>query len=243
MALITFSCVATQNASKVDKKDNNVVSEKSENTYRRSDKSSNIIFEGSNNVLDLVDKNSAYFNDPHEVVIIKGNNNIIKFYNLNVVDLSQANADTLIIIGDMVKYVMDSRNSLIFKKNEFNVDTILLKEKPVDESLLVYAAGEIDELTQKHLNKLLARVKNGEDEAYYELGEIFNFGQDVPVSTKKAIEFYEFGAVRNDIKSIRRLGDIYHNGTFEIQPKKEMGLFYYKLGAQLGDSYCEEMLK
>ena len=88
-----------------------------------------IIFEGSNNIFELIQKNSSYFDKSHDVIIIKGNGNIIKLYNSNIVDMKGDGGDTLILVGDKVKYVYSVTDKIILKKSNFKVDSVTMKSK------------------------------------------------------------------------------------------------------------------
>jgi TPR repeat protein len=96
----------------------------------------------------------------------------------------------------------------------------------------------------KKLVRLIIRIKKGDWEAFYDLGDIYLFGLGRnEISSQKAIELYEYGVIKKDIKSIRKLGDIWFNGTDDIEKDRIKAKYFYSLGVQLGDKYCKDMLE
>lgn len=242
-----FLCVScstikkTKSVSRSDDK-NNVVSVTDLGGVKKSGVGHEIIFEGSNNIFEMIQKNSSYFDKSHDVVIIKGNGNIIKLYNSNIVDMKGDGGDTLILVGDKVKYVYSVTDKIILKKSNFKVDSVTMKSK-LFESKEFESDFRNNESKMNLANSLFERIKTGDASAYYELAEVYNYGIDnTPISTDKAIDLYEYGVVQNEIQSIRRLGDIWFNGTFDKKADKVKSRYYYKLGSLLGDEYCSEML-
>ena len=205
----------------------------------------NIIFEGTDNIFDIIQKNVTFFDEKREIIIIKGSHNIIKLFNINIVDLSKSNIDTLIIVGNNQRYVAVFENQIINTVVNSNLtyktETVILNTpefKPPVDSVLV------PESWKSVRDSLMNKIRLGDSDAYYELGEMYNYGlNDAPLSVETAIKLYEYGAVNNQIESIRRLGDIWLNGPLDIIPNKTKALYYYTLGGKLGDSYCQERLK
>lgn len=201
-----------------------------------------VIFEGSNNLFELVQNNPAYFDGSRDVIVIKGNGNIIRFYHSELLDLNSEEG-SLVLMGNGIKYLMYMGEEPLLNRPARSVDTIQMKTVPF------IPAPYLPELPEESSSSLiilglLERIQQGEAEAYYELAEMYNYGLDnTPVSSEKAIELYEYGAVRGDILSIRRLADLWFNGSFDQEANKAKGHFYYRLGAQLRDPYCLEMLK
>ncbi|MCC2546596.1 sel1 repeat family protein [Hymenobacter sp. BT175] len=232
--------------------DNNVIAHSSENVYSGVG-GGKTIFEGSGNLFEVVQQNAAYFDQPHDVVIIKGSNNLIRAYNINLVTLGGKGADTLVIVGNNVKYVVDVSNSLRLKKQGYRVDTVQLKTTPADVQRLAGSLspdayfnardedGNVE--TQSAIDYFTRELAFGNAQAYYELADIYHFGKGVPESTPRALELYEYAAVQNHIESIRKLGNIYRNGTFDFKPDRVKARYYYTLGRQLGDAYCADMLR
>lgn len=239
-----ISCTSAKKTKSISKSDdkNNVISVTDLGGVKRSGKGDEIIFEGSNNIFELIQKNSSYFDKSHDVIIIKGNGNIIKLYNTNIVDMRGDGGDTLILVGDKVKYVFSVTDKVILKKSNFKVDSVTMKSK-LFESKEFESDFRNNESKMNLANSLFQRIKTGDASAYFELAEVYNYGIDnTPISTDKAIDLYEYGVVQNEIQSIRRLGDIWFNGTFDKKADKVKSRYYYKLGTLLGDEYCREML-
>lgn len=201
-----------------------------------------IIFEGSNNLFELVQNTPAYFDGSREVIVIKGNGNIIRFYHISLLDLNDSGSGKLVLLGDGVKYLMCIGPEPLLKRAPGTVDTVQMENTPFMPATYL-ADFQSEESASLLIEGLLERIKKGEGEAYYELAEMYNYGlENTPVSSEKAISLYEYGALRGDILSIRRLGDLWFNGSFDITANKAKGQFYYRMGAQLGDRYCQEML-
>lgn len=236
--------------------DNNVIVSDSKNvsdTY--SEGNDRVIFEGKNNLFELIRANTAYFDKRHDVIIIKGDNNILRLYNTNLIDMRGKGADTLVIVGNNVKYVADYANKLILKSQDLKVDTVVLKEK--QPNLNAYF-GDFEEakdrmVTLKYFDEPVSvkyafdyfadRIKTGDPEFYYQLGDMYLYGIGTKIATIKAIELYEYAAVKNHMLAIRQLGDIYQRGTFDFKKDTILSAYYYKIGAQLGDKYCADALK
>jgi Sel1 repeat len=236
-------CVAHKKSKSVSKSDdkNNVLSVTKSGIVKTSG-GDKVIFDGSNNLFELIQHNAIYFDKSHDVIIVKGDGCIIKLYNINIVDMRDKGTDTLVLVGNKVKYVMVVKDEIALKKPINKPDTVEMKYK-VFEAKKYEKDFDDNESKWNVTKELFVKIKNNDAHAYYELADVYNYGiEGVPVSTDKAVDLYEYGAVRNDIQSIRRLGDIWFNGTFDKSPDKIKGRYYYKLGAQLGDSYCLEML-
>ncbi len=235
--------------------DNNVIVNDSKNVSSiHSQGGDKVIFEGKNNLFELVRVNAAYFDKHHDVLIIKGDNNIIKLYNTNLVDLRGKGADTLVIVGNQVKYVADYANALVVRSAEVKVDTVELRE--TNPNLNAYFSDFKEEqdqqVTLKYFDEpvrvkyafdyFVSKINTGNAEYYFQLGEMYLYGIGTKVSTLKAVELYEYAAKKNHILAIRQLGDIYQRGTFDLKKDTILSTYYYKVGAQLGDVYCSEAL-
>jgi hypothetical protein len=235
-----------------DVSSNNVVSVSSENTKSAPNSSTEIIFEGSNNLIDFVHKNSSYFNESKDVIIIKGDNTIIRLININVLDLSTGQRDTLVFVGDNEKYVIDINNAIFLGNKKVKYDTIQLKSRVFDKSKYAddfleddakIRIGYFDSLvTAKYAFTYFSeRLATGEPMYFYELAEMYLYGIGVEQSTEKAIDLYEYAAVKDHVRSLIKLGDIF-TGRFEVKRSKEKAAYYYKRCALLGEQYCDEQL-
>ena len=234
-------------------KDNNVIAVSSTNTISNSNSGDEIIFEGKNNLFELVQENSSYFDETHDVIIIKGDNSIIKLLNINIVDLRSVSTDTLVIVGNNQKYVMDVRNSIATKKDIIETDVIHLKQSTFDTS--PYSQENIESdipVKIEYFDSLVSakyaytyfssRLKTEEPKYYYQLAEMYLYGLGVDESTAKAIELYEYAAAKDHMLSLIKLGDIF-TGRFSVKPDKNKSLYFYKRGQALGDSYCDDRVK
>lgn len=248
--IITFSvsCKTSKTTSLSTKDDNNVISITKKGINVKSKKGADeIIFEGKNNLIDIVKKNTAFFDKKHDVIVIKGDNNIVKIYNINIIniiDMSGYGKDTLVLVGNNQKYVMLYDNEVVFKNKNVQVEYeyVKIKTSAIDFTKI---NNEIkpDDICWETIKNYEKEIQKGHSLAYYKLSEMYNYGlEGTPLSTKKAIELYEYGAINNEIQSIQRLADIWYNGAFDIEADKIKGIYYYKLGAQIGDSYCQNVL-
>jgi hypothetical protein len=230
---------------------NNVVTVDSDDANSGSNSQDEIIFEGTNNLFELVQRNSAYFDQSHDVIIIKGNNTVVKLINVNFLDLSGRGSDTLVIVGDNEKYVIDI-NTSISTNRPVKTDVVYLKERPFDQS--VYAADFVRNETKIRLdyfdslvtakyayNYFSEKLSTGDPVYFYELAEIYLYGLGVDESSAKAIELYEYAAVRDHVPSLTKLGDIF-TGTFGVKRNKEKSLYYYKRCSGLGNQYCDDQI-
>lgn len=248
LSLASYSCVSvggkapTASVSPQEISNNAISVTGSSSAASAPEKEDEIIFEGSNNLFELVEMQAAYFDDARDVIIIRGNGNIIRLYNTAVLDLNSNRPDTLVLVGNKVKYLMCMAGEPKFKKSPQSIDTVQMQPEPLVAEAFLRDLEEDQSYTYT-IKGLLERIAAGEDEAYFELAEMYKYGiEGTPISTEKAIELYEWGAVRGDKMSIRRLGDLWTNGTFDKAADKTKGRYYYQLGAQLGDGYCREML-
>ena len=255
LACKSSSTVSSSGQNKEDEKlkDNNVIAVSSVNTISNSNSKDEIIFEGKNNLFELIQENSSYFDETHDVIIIKGDNTIIKLLNINIVDLRSVSTDTLVIVGNNQKYVMDARNSIVTKKDIIKTDVIHLKESTFDVSSYSQESIQNDRPVKFSYFDSLVSVKyaynyfvNGlkteEPKYYYELAEMYLFGLGVDESTAKAIELHEYAAAKDYIPSLIKLGDIF-TGRFSVKPDKNKSLYFYKRCQSLGESYCDEQIK
>lgn len=251
-----FSCAATGNHSKtasgpatetstddqnnaVSVTDGNPAEGESSNSPEVGDE---VIFEGSNNLFELVQTQAAYFDQVKDVIVVKGDGNHIKLYNASMVDMNTDRPDTLVLVGNRVKYVACLNGTPKLKRQPKSVETVQMAARPFATEAYLQDLDENENYTYM-IKALLDRINAGEADAYYELGEMYKYGlEGTPVSIDKAVDLYEYGAVRGDKMSIRRLGDLWFNGTFEKAADKAKGRYYYTLGAQLGDQYCIDVL-
>lgn len=258
LIVILLSCKSSSSVSTsdydVDKsEDNNMIRVTSTNTVSNSAAHDEIIFEGKNNLFELVQKNSSYFDATHDVIIIKGDNTIIKLLNINIVDLRSVNTDTLVIVGDHQKYVMDVRNSIAITKDHVKTDVIHLKESSFDtspfsqeniESELPVKIEYFDSLVSAKYayTYFVNGLKTEEPKYYYQLAEMYLYGLGVAESTAKAIELYEYAAAKDHILSQIKLGDIF-TGRFSVKTDKNKSLYFYRRCQALGETYCDEQVK
>lgn len=233
--------------------DNNVVVVDSENTRSSPNSNDEIIFEGNNNLFELVQRNSSYFDEARDVIIIKGNNIIMKLVNVNVLDNSIGRSDTLIIVGNNEKYVVDMNNSIETNSTKINTYIVNLKEKDFDSSPYFNEFIQNDTpIWFSYFNKRVTaryaysyfyeKLDTDEPLYFYELAEMYLYGIGVEESSLKAIELYEHAAARNHIPSLTKLGIIY-SGKFGVKRNKDKLIYYYKKCASLGDNYCSDQLK
>lgn len=231
---------------------NNTLVQTSSHTVANTRSNDEIIFEGSNNLFELVQKNAAYFDGAHDVIIIKGDGNVIKLININILTLPKGSPDTLVIVGNNQKYVIDVNNSIVPGKKNVKVDTIDFKSasfEPLPEVREVIPHDSrirldyFDSLVsaQYAYTYFADKINTGEPEYYYQLAEMYLYGLGVEESPAKAIELYEFAAAKDHILSLRKLGDIYR-GKFSMKPNKDKSLYYYRRGQRLGDLYCDERI-
>ncbi|MFC6996942.1 tetratricopeptide repeat protein [Rufibacter roseus] len=243
LLVLLAGCKSTQTASS-NQDQNNVVKVTTKGSAGSSSTRSGdqVIFNGSNNLVDIVSENAAYFNNSHDVIIIQGSHNIIKLYNTNVLQMDRYSTDTLVLVGNNQRYVMLTDNEVHLKKSNVRTDTVQMTTPAYNFNQIAQEVKPEDKAWET-IQHYLTEIKQGNKEAYYQLAEMYNFSlQDVPLNTNKAIELYEYGAANQEILSIRRLADIWYKGTFDKKPDKNKGLYYYKLGAQLGDEYCKDAL-
>lgn len=200
-----------------------------------------VIFEGENNLIELVNQNSHFFNEPHDVIVIQGNGNLIKLYSIDLVSYRQEGIQYM-IVGDDKKYVYFFNGEPELNSEAPTVSYAELKEAELDFNEL---AAEIDKNSEAYEKIRLyeSDIKQGNVEGYFHLAQIYDLGRyGVPNSPAKAIELYEFAAAKSHLPSIRKLGDIWYNGGFDYKVNMTKGIYYYKLGASLGDEYCNKVL-
>jgi len=231
----------------------NVVIVDSENSRVSPKSSDEITFEGNNNLFELVQRNSSYFDEARDVIIIKGNNTIIRLINTNVLDLSIGQSDTLIIVGNNEKYVIDVNNSMEPSRKEVRTSIVNLKEEKFNSSLYADEPVEDDApirlgyfdkpVTAKYAySYFFEKLSTGEPIYFYELAELYLYGVGIEQSTSKAIELYEYAAAKNHIPSLAKLGAIF-TGAFEIKQNRDKAIYYYKRCASLGDEHCKDQVK
>ncbi|MDJ1480310.1 tetratricopeptide repeat protein [Cytophagaceae bacterium YF14B1] len=254
--LLFFACKASKKTySATDKSyTNNVVINETQNVTTGKATKDELIFEGSNNLIEVIQKNVAFFDKHHDVIIVKGSNNIIKLYNINIIDLRGKGSDTCIILGNHQKYIADYGNAILIQSKNLKTDTIQLIEPlfKIGEYNNDFRENSDRVVTLKYFDEPVSikyafdyftdKIKSGNVQFYYELAELYLYGIGTELSTNKAIKLYEYAAVKNHILSIRQLGDIYANGTFDYPKNSKMAIYYYKIGSQLGDTYCKSML-
>jgi hypothetical protein len=217
---------------------NNLLVTKETNVAKSHGRADKIEFDGSNNVFDLVQKNAAFFDGREIVIIVQGNNNIIKLYNTNLVDMSAPGMDTLLLVGDHTKYVMDVRNKIVLKDKHLKADTIQMQQKS-------FSATDFStdfKSTDMRIKMLTDRLSTNDPEAFYDLANLYQYEVNTKEGTLKAIEYYEYAATYNHLEAIRKLGDIFANGTFDLSKNLKKAQYFFTLGANLGDSYSKERL-
>ena len=257
---ITFSlCACTKVSRKFQQplasdKNNVVLSSTNASTQAGFSGNDKIVFEGKNNLIDIIQEDSSYFDKHHDIVILKGNNNTIKLYNKNLVDLRDTEGDSLIIVGNNIKYVADYRGTLVIKTKKHQIDTVEITEtQPNFEEFLNNFETNHDRMVNLKyfdepvsvkyaINYFIDKIRTGNFEHYFHLGEMYLYGIGTEVSTNKAVELFEYAAAKQHILSIRQLGDIYKNGTFDFPKNLAKSGYYYKMGTQMGDEYCSEAL-
>jgi len=232
---------------------NNIVTVQKDNTVSNS--KDEIIFDGSGNLIEIIQKNAQYFDQTHDIIILKGDGNIIRLYNINILDLRTDKTDTLIIVGNREKYVLNASN-MVATDRTLEPDTIALKGQSVNIDLYSQDIQEESENEEKialyyfdekvttryAFDFFLRGTQNGKLDCSYELAELYLYGIGVEASIEKAIELNEYAAAKDYIPSIRRLAEIY-SGKFGSSANQELKLYYLKRGSMLGDSYCKELLK
>jgi hypothetical protein len=248
----TISTTSTQD-NQVDKNpENNLVVVDSDDSISRANSKDEIIFEGTNNLFELIQKNSAYFDESHDVIVIKGNNTIVRLVNVNVLDLSEKSSDTLVIVGDNERYVVDISNSISTKNRTVKTDVEYLKDKTFDQSPYASDFAENDtKISLDYFDSLVTaryaynyfseRLSTGDPIYFYELAEMYLYGLGVDESAAKAIDLYEYAAVRNQVQSLTKLGDIF-TGAFGVKSNKGKALYYYQRCSGLGNQYCEDQI-
>ena len=262
VVLILAGCAPTKNLSATDaaKNKNNVVKStelqttNSEATATQTETSrqettfsgngtgggAEISFEGSNNLLEMISENAGYFDASHKVIIVKGNNNIIRLYHVSLVDMNAPGADTLILVGNQQKYVMDLNNSVPLKKQPSKTETINMETSPIPASTFSSDFSKTERM-QNMLANYQEGLAAGDPETYLRLAKIYHFGldEDLEPSLPKAIDLYEFAAVKNNLEAIRALGEIFANE----QPDKLKAIYFFTLGDNLDDDYSKDRLQ
>lgn len=251
LSAVLFSCVSGNRHASTTDGNNNVLSVTTTGAGKSAGEKgagassgggSTVIFEGSNNLFDVVQAQSAYFDESRDVIVIQGNGNIIKLYNTSMVNMASDQPDTLVLVGNKVKYLMCVNYEPKLLRTFQQVDTVQMKNTPLATEIYTQDLEEGTDYAPL-IQALLERIAAGDDAAYYELAEMYKYGENgTPISIEKAIDLYEYGAVRGDKMSIRRLGDLWFNGSFDRAPNKAKGRYYYSLGAQMGDTYCQDAL-
>ena len=226
------------NSKIADPSKNNVIAAKETNVFKSKGGNDKIEFKGSNNIFDLIQKNAAYFDGREMVVIVQGNNNIIKLYNTNLVDMSAPGMDTLLLIGDHVKYIMDVNNKVVLKKKSLKADTIEMQQKQF--STLDFS-NDFSK-TDYRIKSLTDQLNTNNPEAFYELAKLYQYEVDNKQAILKAIELYEYAAAQNHVDAIQKLGDLFANGTFDLTKNLKKAQYFFTLGANLDDSYSKERL-
>ena len=203
-----------------------------------------IIFKGNNNLFEIISKNAAFFDQHHEVIIIEGDNNIIKLYNVNLVDMRGPGSDTLMLVGNNQKYVMDVSNSVVLKKQPSKTQTIRMETEPVSASSFTSDFDKSKAL-QLMLENYREGLAAGDPDTYFRLAKVYHFGldEDIEPSITKAIDLYQYAAVKNHLESICKLGEIYANESLFIKTDKVKAIYYFTLGANLDDEYSKERLQ
>lgn len=245
--LLIFLCIgcvnkSINNSSSNATGKNNVIKETKIGKVTENGGQDKIIIEGTNNIFDVIKNNASYFDNLKDVIIIKGNGNIIKLYNTNIVDMRKQGNDTIVFEGNNARYVMSLSDNIVTERGGNHIDTVQMIDKPFDVEKLK-KDFPIGNEKAGSIGDLINRIQKGDWEAFYELGDIYLFGLGRnEISSQKAIELYEYGVIKKEIKSIRKLGDIWFNGTDDIEKDRIKAKYFYSLGAQLGDKYCIDML-
>src|SRR5688572_5865572 len=206
----TTSVTGNDKASETSK--NNLVVTKETNVLKKGT-GDKIEFNGSNNLFDLIQKNAAFFDGKEMVIIVQGNNNIIKLYNRNLVDMSAPGMDTLLLIGNHTKYVMDVNNKIALKDKSITADTVVMKQKQLTSADFNKDFSETD----NRIKYLTSQLATNDPEAFYELAKHYHYEIDNKQADLKAVELYEYAAAQNHIESIQKLGVIFANGTFNLR--------------------------
>lgn len=158
----------------------------------------------------------------------------------------------MVIVGNSEKYVIDVNNSIRTTKNLVKTDIVRLETVPFDES--PFKEDNIQDDTPVRLDYFdslvtvkyaytyfLDKLATGDPTYFHELAEMYLYGLGVKQSSSKAIELYEYAAVKNYGPSLAKLGDIF-TGKFSVKPDGRKSLYYFKRCQQLGDSYCSEQI-
>lgn len=247
ITIILFtSCTTTKisTTAKLSEDSNNLVVEKNKGKIKGGGNgNTTIVFEGKNNIFEIIRENASYFNSAgrKDVIVIKGDGNHITLYNRGSVDLGGFSQDTLVFVGENERYVMLSDDQVKFTK-KVEIDTVQMTTPEV-----VFIEENINPESHNYSSDVsyyVDEIKKGNQDAYYELAEIYNYGLNGVIQNfKQAIQLYEHGAIKNNIAAITRLGDLWYNGHWEMKKNKTIGLYYYKRGAELGSDYCQKMVK
>lgn len=245
IAILLVNCATKkiQTTTKLSEESNNLIVEKNKGKVKGTGGgNTQIIFEGKNNIFEIIRENTSYFNSQggKDVIVIKGDGNHITLYNRSSVDLGGFSEDTLVFVGQNERYVMLPDHQVKFTK-DVKIDTVQMTTPEV-----VFIEENINPESENNsdVSYYADEIKKGNQDAYYELAEIYNYGLNGVVQNfKQAIQLYEHGAVKNNIASITRLGDLWYNGHWEMKKNKTIGLYYYKRGAELGSEYCQQMVQ
>ena len=171
---------------------------------------------------------------------------------MNVLELPGNSSDTLIIVGDNEKYVIDVNGSILINDRSAKTDVVYLKDKSFDQS--AYAADFVQnekKIRLDYFDSLVSaryaytyfseKLSTGDPVYFYQLAEMYLYGLGVNESSTKAIELYEYAAVRNHVQSLTKLGDIF-TGKFGVKKNKDKSLYYYKRCSELGNQYCDDQI-
>lgn len=247
LIVIVFSCKSSRtnienqtvtDVTEYQKEENNLLESKNVNTEFGTNSSGEFVFEGSNNVFEIYSNNSQFFSKNHDVYIIKGNNNIYKIFNSGIVDFSDADPRTYILLGDDQKLVYFYREEPILTEENVSYKYAKWVKSAPDFD---YLNNDIPEECDcwVHIEEYESQIAEGRIEGYFKLARLFDLGEhQTPINLNKALELYEYAAANNYVPAIRRLGDIWYNGGFDYTIDKTKGIFYYKWGASLDDGYC-----
>ena len=261
------SCTASKTSNLPTKattlKQNNMVVEKGELNHTGSGQTQ-IIFKGKNNLLEIINNQQMTHTEGKAVIIVKGNGNMITIDSAQIASARFVYApgkDTLVILSNQQKFVFKNGAITLPSSTQYSphpsIQKLSLKTRPFNRQRflpdfaksitnkkkvkLVYFGGQVK--VQRAVNHFMTQIEQNDHNGYVELGDLYREGKGTKVDMNKAIELYQLGAIKNHILSIVRLGDLHYFGQGTFKPNTSLAQFYYKIGRDLGDAYCESMIE
>ncbi len=84
---------------------------------------------------------------------------------------------------------------------------------------------------------LVREVKNGNQQAIYNLGFMYLMGQGVDEDAKKAVQLFKKGCLLNDGKCMQALAMCYRNGD-GLEKDDKKAVYWLKNGVKIEDAGC-----